>query len=171
MIDVISVKDAVLTIDTDQPLSLPRLCTGCGVPTQDLLQVEVNAGDATTEIQGLALHAVHLIHLRSIDIPCCRKCRTRVRKAKILALASLGAGLAMFALIPFVSERNVMVASFLGFAAIMMTIGVPILVYVRARNTAAPLHVFALAGGRLRYTFFSKVYSGLLKDELTRAER
>jgi uncharacterized protein YqfA (UPF0365 family) len=63
-----------------------------------------------------------------------------------------------------------MFASFLGFAAIMMILFVPILVYVRARNTAAPLHVFALAGGRLRYVFFSKVYSGLLKDKLPRDE-
>jgi hypothetical protein len=171
MIDVISAKDAVLTIDTDQPLSLPSLCTGCGVPTPDLLKVEVNAGDTTTEVQELALHAVHLVHLRSVHIPCCRKCRTRVHKAKILALASLAAGFGGFALVPFASEYSVMVASFLGFAAMMLILFVPILLYVRARNTAAPLHVFALAGGRLRYVFFSKVYSGLLKDKLTRAEQ
>jgi hypothetical protein len=172
MLDVISVKDALLAIDTDRPLDLPGLCTGCGVPTDELLKVEVGAGDATTEVKDLALHAVHLVPLRSIHIPCCKRCRSRVRKAKMFALASVASGFAMFALIPFVADHvSVMVASCLAFAGIMLILFAPILLYMRARNTAAPLHVLALAGGRLRYVFYSKVYSGLLRDKLTPAER
>jgi hypothetical protein len=117
MLDVISVKDALLAIDTDRPLDLPGLCTGCGVPTDELLKVEVGAGDATTEVKDLALHAVHLVPLRSIHIPCCKRCRSRVRKAKMFALASVASGFAMFALIPFVADHvSVMVASCLAFA-------------------------------------------------------
>jgi len=172
MIDVIGKKDVLLTINSDQPLSLPSVCTGCGVPTTDLLKVEVNAGDWRTEVADLALHAVHLVPLRSIHIPCCRTCQTRVRKSKIIAVASFAFGILAFALVPFASDHaSVVVASCLGFAAIMLVLFVPILFYTRARNLAAPLQVFALAGGRLRYVFYSKAYSGRLRDTLTLAEQ
>ncbi len=153
----------VLTLEVKTLLQLPPVCVSCGEATSHTTRIDVGQGDSITEVKGALLKAAGIHEVRTVQVPCCRRCARALNRKTLLAASMFALGLGVFALVPILSgifgtlpEMLWMLLTFLGF---MIALFGPVFIYTRARNKAIPVHVSRISGPGYRYTFYSHLFA------------